>query len=70
MHDADADSVRLETLELSMAAAHPFFGSVTLELPDIGDNPPSLLRQSGDLIETWRRSMTVTFEKCGQCSVR
>ncbi|MGV9677734.1 hypothetical protein ACWDSJ_20860 [Nocardia sp. NPDC003482] len=64
----DADSVRLKTLEFSMEAMHPVFGRVTLGLLDTDDDPPSSLRrQSGALVETWYQSITVIFEKCGDC---
>ncbi|MEV6275304.1 hypothetical protein [Nocardia sp. NPDC051832] len=64
------DFVQLQVLNFSAEAAHPMFGKVTLRQPERDVSPNSILALSPSgrsLIETWRQSIDVTFERCGDC---
>ncbi len=59
------DFVRLRTLNFTMRAFHPMFGSITLRDPDIDIAPTSTLELGPQgLVETWFQSMTVSFDRC------
>ncbi|WP_194819707.1 hypothetical protein [Nocardia sp. XZ_19_385] len=64
------DFVELRIRGFTAEATHPMFGKITLGQPDVDVSPNSILALSPSglgLIETWRQSMNVTFERCGDC---